>query len=75
MAAYVAALANKPAEQAAELARRAVAAGARTLPEPGEPPWFPIAIVALFWAERYDEAQVSEPELQGRLGRAGFPAE
>jgi DNA-binding CsgD family transcriptional regulator len=58
VAAYVAALANEPAEQAAELAHRAIAAGARPLPEPGEPPWFPIAMIALFWAERYDEAQV-----------------
>jgi DNA-binding CsgD family transcriptional regulator len=57
VAAYVAALANEPAEQAAGLARRAVAAGPRPLPEPGEPPWFPFATVALFWAERYDEAQ------------------
>jgi DNA-binding CsgD family transcriptional regulator len=57
VAAYVAALANEPAEQAAELARRAIAAGPRALPDPGEPPWFLHATIALFWAERYDEAQ------------------
>ena len=44
---------NEPAGQAAELAERAVAAGPRPVPEPGEPPWFPHAIVALFWTERY----------------------
>jgi DNA-binding CsgD family transcriptional regulator len=57
VAAYVAALANEPAEQAAELARRAIAAGRRALPEPGEPPWFLHAAIALFSAERYGEAQ------------------
>jgi DNA-binding CsgD family transcriptional regulator len=57
IAAQVAALANEPAEQAAELARRAIAAGPRPLPEPGEPPWFPYVTVALFYTERYGEAQ------------------
>jgi DNA-binding CsgD family transcriptional regulator len=57
-AAYASASANQPAHRAAELARRAVAAGPRPLPEPGEGPWFPMAVEALFWAERYDVAQV-----------------
>jgi DNA-binding CsgD family transcriptional regulator/Tfp pilus assembly protein PilF len=57
VAGYVAALANEPAEQAAELARRAIDAGPRALPEPGEPPWFLYATIALFYAERYSEAQ------------------
>ena len=57
VAAHVAALANEPAEQAAELARRAVAAAPRLLPERGEPPWFLLAVRGLFWTERYDEAQ------------------
>jgi DNA-binding CsgD family transcriptional regulator len=57
VAAYRAALANEPAERAAELASRAVAAGPRPLPDPDDGPWFPIAIRALFWTERYDEAQ------------------
>ncbi|MDB5067976.1 MAG: transcriptional regulator, LuxR family, partial [Chloroflexi bacterium] len=56
-AAYVSASANEPADRAAELARRAVAAGPRPLPEAGEGPWFPIAMRALFWAERYDVVQ------------------
>jgi DNA-binding CsgD family transcriptional regulator len=56
-AAYVSASGNEPADVAAGLARRAFAAGPRALPEPGEGPWFPIAMRALFWAERYDEVQ------------------
>jgi DNA-binding CsgD family transcriptional regulator len=57
VAAYVAAIANQPAEQAAELALRAIAAGPRALPEPGETPWFLYATIALFYTERYGEAQ------------------
>jgi DNA-binding CsgD family transcriptional regulator len=57
VAACVAALANEPAGQAAALARRAVAAGPRPLPELGEPAWFPTAMIALVFAERYAEAQ------------------
>ena len=57
VAAYRAALANEPAERAAALAGQAVAAGLRPLPDPGDGPWFPIAVRALFWAERYDETQ------------------
>jgi DNA-binding CsgD family transcriptional regulator len=56
-AAYVSASANEPADRAADLAQRALAAGPRPLPEPGEGPWFPIALRALFWAERYDAVQ------------------
>ena len=44
VAAFRAALANEPAERAAELARRAVAAGPRPLPDPDDGPWFPIAV-------------------------------
>ena len=57
VAAYVAAISNQPAEHAAELARRAIVAGGRALPEPGDPPWFLYATIALFYAERYGEAQ------------------
>ena len=57
MAAFVAALANQPADQVADLALRAIAAGTRPLPEPGEPPWFHNVVTALHCAERYDEAQ------------------
>jgi DNA-binding CsgD family transcriptional regulator len=63
-AAYVGALANQPADQVADLALRAITAGTRPLPEPGDPPWLPggafrhpSAVVTLLWAERYDEAQ------------------
>jgi DNA-binding CsgD family transcriptional regulator len=63
-AAYVAALANQPADQVADLARRAIAAGPRPRTEPGDPPWLPgralrhpSAAVSLLWAERYDDAQ------------------
>jgi DNA-binding CsgD family transcriptional regulator len=56
-AAYRAVLANEPAERAADLARRAVNAGRRPFPEPGEPPWFAFAMIVLFYAECWDEAQ------------------
>ena len=63
-AAYVAALANQPADQVADLALRAITAGTRPVPEPGDPPWLPggafrhpSAVVTLLWAERYDAAQ------------------
>jgi ATP/maltotriose-dependent transcriptional regulator MalT len=57
VAASVAARANAPAADAAELARRAVGAGARPLPEPGEPTWLLHAVLALLLVERFDEAQ------------------
>ena len=63
-AAYVGALSNQPADQVADLALRAITAGTRPLPEPGEPPWLPggafrhpSAVVTLLLAERYDAAQ------------------
>jgi len=56
-AAFVAALANQPADQVADLARRAIAPGPRPLPEPGDPASFPAAVSALYCAERYGEAQ------------------
>src|SRR5207302_4633097 len=55
--AYAAGLTNQPADRVAELARRAIAVGASPLLEPGEPRWLSGAIFALFWAERYGEAQ------------------
>jgi DNA-binding CsgD family transcriptional regulator len=57
VAASVAATANKPANQAADLARRAVHAGPQPLPEPGEPPWFGSAVIGLVFAECWSEAQ------------------
>ena len=57
VAADVAALANQPADQAADLARRAIAAGPRPLPDRSDPPWFPTAAIALFYSERYGDAQ------------------
>ncbi len=63
-AAYVAALANEPADRVADLALLAITAGTGPLPEPGDPPWLPggafrhpSAVVTLLWAERYDAAQ------------------
>jgi DNA-binding CsgD family transcriptional regulator len=57
VAANVAVLTNQPADQVADLALRAIAAGPRSLPDLGDPPWFPYAVVALVMAERNDEAQ------------------
>jgi DNA-binding CsgD family transcriptional regulator len=63
-AAYVAALANHPAGQVADLVLRAVSAATLAWPEPGVPPWLaggafrhPSAVLTLLWAERYDAAQ------------------
>jgi DNA-binding CsgD family transcriptional regulator len=56
-AAFVAALANQPADQVADLARRAIAPDPRPLPERGDPASFPGAVSALYCAERYGEAQ------------------
>jgi DNA-binding CsgD family transcriptional regulator len=55
--AYVAAGTNEPADRVARLARRAFAAGPRALPQPGDSPWFVSAIVALFYAECWDDTQ------------------
>jgi DNA-binding CsgD family transcriptional regulator len=57
VAASAAALANEPADQVADLARRAIAAGPGPLPEPDDPPWFPHTAAALLLAGRYEEAQ------------------
>jgi DNA-binding CsgD family transcriptional regulator len=57
IAAFVATLRNEPADMAAGLVRRAVAATPRRAPEPADPPWLPNATAALLWTERYDEAQ------------------
>src|SRR6202034_2085595 len=63
-AAYVAALANHPADQVADLALRAISVATLAWPEPGVPPWVPggafrhpSAVLTLMWAERYDAAQ------------------
>src|SRR4051812_5575914 len=55
VAALAAVEANEPAATGAELARAALAAGPRALPEPTDLPWFSQASVALIWAERWDE--------------------
>jgi DNA-binding CsgD family transcriptional regulator/tetratricopeptide (TPR) repeat protein len=64
VAAYVAALANQPADQVADLALSAITAERRALPEPGDPPWLPggafrhaSAVITLLWVERYEAAQ------------------
>jgi DNA-binding CsgD family transcriptional regulator/tetratricopeptide (TPR) repeat protein len=57
VAAYFAALVNEPAERAAELAGRAIAARSGPLSEPGEPQWFAFAMIALFFAERWNQLQ------------------
>jgi DNA-binding CsgD family transcriptional regulator len=63
-AAYLAAWSNQPSDQVADLALRAINADGRPAPKPDAPPWLlgsalrhPNAVVALFCAERYDEAQ------------------
>jgi DNA-binding CsgD family transcriptional regulator len=48
---------NEPAATGAALARRAFAAGPRTVPAPTDLPWFVQASIALVWADALDEAQ------------------
>ncbi len=55
VAAYLSALANDPAAQAADLARRAVNADPPHA-DAAEPPWFLHATVTLFWCEQHAEA-------------------
>jgi DNA-binding CsgD family transcriptional regulator len=57
IAAVRSALANQPADHTADLARRALAAAPRMLSDRREPPFFLLAVTALVWTERYDEAQ------------------
>jgi DNA-binding CsgD family transcriptional regulator len=57
VAAYQAALANQPADEIASLAQRAIVAGTRPLPDSSDPLWFVWAVTALFYAERYGDAQ------------------
>jgi len=63
-AAYLAALANRPANDVADLALEGIAAATGPLPEPVSRAWLPdggfrhpSALVTLMWAERYDAAQ------------------
>jgi DNA-binding CsgD family transcriptional regulator len=58
---------SEPAPVAAALARRALAAGERALPAPGELPWFSQATMSLVWCEYWDEA---EPVLDGAIAEA-----
>jgi DNA-binding CsgD family transcriptional regulator/tetratricopeptide (TPR) repeat protein len=55
-AAWMGSLGNEPADQAAALARQAMAPGPRPVQAPSDP-LFTTAIAALFCTERYDEAQ------------------
>jgi ATP/maltotriose-dependent transcriptional regulator MalT len=55
-AAFASALANRPVDEVAALARRALGPEARP-PRPGELPWFQQSAVALVWADRLDEAR------------------
>jgi DNA-binding CsgD family transcriptional regulator len=57
VAAYQAALANQPADEVAALGHRAIVAGTRPLPDSSDPLWFVWAVTALFYAERYGDAQ------------------
>ena len=58
VAAFAAAFANEPADTGADLARRALRASPRPIPDPGDLPstWFSLATIVLVWAERYAEA-------------------
>ena len=57
VAALVAVHANEPAPTCIALAQRALAGGARVVPEPTDLPWFAQATVALIWADAHAEAQ------------------
>jgi DNA-binding CsgD family transcriptional regulator len=58
VAAFAAAFANEPAETGADLARRALRASPRRIPDPADLPstWFSLATIVLVWAEQYAEA-------------------
>ncbi len=58
---------SEPAALAAALARRALAAGERPLPDPGDLPWFSQATMSMVWSEFWDEA---EPVLDAAIGEA-----
>src|SRR5262249_6837681 len=55
--AYVSALINEPAPGAAGLAHRALRAGPRPRPGPGDLAWFPTAVLVLVGTVRFDEAR------------------
>jgi DNA-binding CsgD family transcriptional regulator len=57
VAALVAVHANEPAPTCIALAQRALAGGARVVPEPTDLPWFAQATVALIWADAHADAQ------------------
>ena len=57
LAGQLAVRANEPAEVAAGLALRALAAARGALPAPTDLPWFHQCAITLLWAERYDELQ------------------
>ena len=57
LAGQLAVRSNEPAEVAAGLALRALAAARGALPEPTDLPWFHQCAITLLWAERYDELQ------------------
>jgi DNA-binding CsgD family transcriptional regulator len=57
VAALVAIHANEPAPTCIALAQRALAGGARVVPEPTDLPWFAQATIALVWADAHAEAQ------------------
>ena len=67
VAALAAAEYSEPAPVAAALARRALAAGERALPAPGELPWFSQATMTLVWCELWEEA---EPVLDAAIAEA-----
>ncbi len=58
---------SEPAAVAGALARRALAAGERPLPAPGELPWFSQATMSLVWCEFWDDAL---PVLEHAIGEA-----
>ena len=57
LAGQLAVRSNEPAEVAAGLALRALAAARGALPAPTDLPWFHQCAITLLWAERYDDLQ------------------
>jgi hypothetical protein len=73
VAALAAVHANEPAAECAALARRALAAGPRAVPDSADVPWFAQATAALVCAEAHEEAHAALDAGVAEARRSGDP--